>query len=141
MRIGLVLGAGGVLGGSWMAGALQAVSDELGWDPSAAESVVGTAVGAVVGGLLACGVSPSYLVAHCSGEQPPGVSAALSRAEASRADRATDRERRGLAELGPGSWRLALTSLTRPRRHTPAAVLAGWLPRGRTEIEPLKEAI
>src|SRR3954471_2897221 len=105
MRIGLVLGAGGVLGGSWMAGALHAVSEELEWDPAGAESVVGTSVGAMVGGLLACGVSPSYLVAHCSGEQPPGVSAALTRAEASRADGATDRERRALAELGPGSWR------------------------------------
>src|SRR3954464_4949424 len=121
MRIGLVLGAGGVLGGSWMAGALQAVSEELGWDPVAAETVVGTSVGAMVGGLLTCGVSPAYLVAHCSGEQPAGASAAPSRAAASRAEGAAERERRGLTELAPGSWRLALASLARPHRHTPAA--------------------
>src|SRR5689334_7960174 len=114
MRIGLVLGAGGVLGGSWTAGALHAVSEELGWDPAGAESVVGTSVGAMVGGLLACGVSPSYLVAHCSGEEPAGVSAALARAEASRLEGAAGRERRAIAELGPGSWRLALASLARP---------------------------
>jgi len=31
-RVGLVLGGGGVLGGAWEAGALQAIILETGWD-------------------------------------------------------------------------------------------------------------
>ena len=35
MRVGLVLGAGGVLGGAWLVGALHALATETGWDPGA----------------------------------------------------------------------------------------------------------
>jgi hypothetical protein len=31
MRVGLVLGAGGVLGGAWLVGALHALAMETGW--------------------------------------------------------------------------------------------------------------
>ena len=31
MRVGLVLGAGGVIGGSWLMGALEALEAETGW--------------------------------------------------------------------------------------------------------------
>lgn len=34
MRVGLVLGAGGVVGASWLIGSLEAVAQETGWDPS-----------------------------------------------------------------------------------------------------------
>ena len=33
MRVGLVLGAGGVLGGAWLTGGLDALTRETGWDP------------------------------------------------------------------------------------------------------------
>src|SRR4051794_260377 len=136
MRIGLVLGAGGALGGVWMAGALHGLSEELGWDPTSADRVVGTSAGAMVGALLSCGVSPGYLAAHCAGEELGGLSAALTRAEASRL------EAGGLSRgRGPGSWALALGAATRPYRYTPAAVVTGWLPRGRHATEPLKEPI
>jgi NTE family protein len=141
MRIGLVLGAGGVWGGSWLAGALQGLAQELGWDPQHAERIVGTSAGAMVGGLLAAGVSPAYLAAHCSGEELGGLSAALSRAEASRCDGATIRAQWSGGAIAPGSWRLALSSLARPHRYAPATVLAGWLPRGPVSTDALEEAI
>src|SRR3954451_3635739 len=142
MRIGLVLGAGGVLGGSWIAGALDALSEELAWDPADSERIVGTSVGAMVGALLSCGVSPAYLAAHSSGEQLDGISAALSRAEVSRGagDQAA-RERRALSELAPGSWRLALGSLAHLHRASPMAMIAAWLPCGRTDTDTLKDAV
>jgi hypothetical protein len=31
MRVGLVLGAGGVLGGAWLTGGLHALASETGW--------------------------------------------------------------------------------------------------------------
>jgi NTE family protein len=57
-RVGLVLGAGGVLGAAWLVGALDAIAAETGWDPGSARHIVGTSAGSVVGGLLACGVPP-----------------------------------------------------------------------------------
>ena len=42
-RVGLVLGAGGVLGGAWLVGALHAIASESGWDPGSADHIVGTA--------------------------------------------------------------------------------------------------
>ena len=38
-RVGLVLGAGGVLGAAWLAGALHAIATESGWDPGSADPV------------------------------------------------------------------------------------------------------
>jgi predicted acylesterase/phospholipase RssA len=47
-RVGVVLGAGGVLGGAWMAGALAALHTVTGWDPREADWLVGTSAGAVI---------------------------------------------------------------------------------------------
>src|SRR5256885_14967201 len=63
-RVGLVLGAGGVVGGAWLTGALDAIARETGWDPGSSEVVVGTSAGAMVGALLACGVPPWFMLAH-----------------------------------------------------------------------------
>ncbi len=48
LRVGLVLGAGGVQGGAWLTGALQALASGTGWDPASAEYVVGTSAGSMV---------------------------------------------------------------------------------------------
>ena len=34
MRVGLVLGAGGIQGGAWLTGGLDALAEETGWDPA-----------------------------------------------------------------------------------------------------------
>jgi len=142
-KIGLVLGAGGVLGGAWLTGALQAIAAETGWDPGSAEYIVGTSAGSMVGALLACGVPPWFMVAHSSGEDFAGLRDANGdlAANADRAAGASYRLHRGVPALGPGSWRLAISSLARPYRHSPAALLAGWLPLGPISTEPLKETV
>lgn len=138
MKVGLVLGAGGVLGGAWLVGGLHALATETGWDPGGAEYMVGTSAGSMVAALSACGVPPWFMVAHSAGETPEEVDADTS---SSRSAGAAFRLHRGIPALGPGSWRLALASLARPYRYSPAAVLAGWLPRGIVSPEPLKETI
>ena len=142
-RVGLVLGAGGVLGGAWLTGALHAIATETEWDPGSAEYIVGTSAGSMIGALVACGVPPWFMVAHSAGETFDGVNDARGQA-AGRADRSAGAvfrlDRTGLA-LGPGSWRLALASLARPYRYSPMAVLSGWLPRGLISTEPLKDTI
>jgi NTE family protein len=142
-RVGLVLGAGGVLGGAWLVGALHAIATESGWDPGSADYVVGTSAGSMIGALLACGTPPWFMVAHSAGEDFPGYTGAPDepREPGDRSAGATYRFDRGGLALGPGSWRLAVASLARPYRYSPAAVISGWLPRGLISTEPLKETV
>ncbi|MCW3028900.1 MAG: hypothetical protein JWN81_2111, partial [Solirubrobacterales bacterium] len=37
-----MLGAGGVLGGAWMTGALHAIARETGWEPGSSDVIAGT---------------------------------------------------------------------------------------------------
>ncbi|MEA2146597.1 MAG: hypothetical protein QOG59_2184, partial [Solirubrobacteraceae bacterium] len=145
-RIGLVLGAGGVLGGAWLVGALHAIASESGWDPGSADYIVGTSAGSMVGALLACGVPPWFMVARTSGESIESLRrrADETPAAAAHAERSAGTVYRlnlpGLA-LGPGSWRLAAASLARPYRYSPAAVVSAWLPNGVVSTEPLKDTV
>jgi NTE family protein len=143
MRVGLVLGAGGVLGGAWLTGALHAITRETEWDPASAEYIVGTSAGAMIGVLVAAGVPPWFMVAHSRGEVFDGLNGHDGRpaAEADRAAGAVFRLHRGLPQLGPGSLRLAATALANPLRHTPLQVLAGWLPAGLISTDSLAETV
>ncbi len=143
MRVGLVLGAGGVLGGAWLTGGLEALAHETGWDPASAEYVVGTSAGAMIGALCASGVPPWFMVAHSAGETFEGVVDADGRpaAEADRSAGAVYKLERAVPPIGPGSWSLAMRSMLRPHRHTPAAVVAGWLPRGVISTRPLEDIV
>src|SRR5215203_4836099 len=143
MRVGLVLGAGGVLGGAWLTGALHALAEETDWDPGSAEFIVGTSAGSMIGALTAAGVPPWFMVAHSAGESFAGVAAAdgSPAAEADRAAGAVFRLHRGLPALGPGSLRMALTALSNPLRHTPLQMVAGWLPAGFISTDSLRETV
>jgi NTE family protein len=127
LRVGLVLGAGGVLGAAWLIGALHAIASETGWDPGRAERIVGTSAGSVVGALVACGVSPARMAAGPGSDPEPW--------------NGSDFRLHGRPALGPGSWRLALGSLARPYRHSPAALLAGVLPDGPVSTEPIRATV
>jgi NTE family protein len=143
MRVGLVLGAGGVMGGAWLTGGLHALATETGWDPASAEYVVGTSAGSMMSGLLAAGVPPWFMVAHSAGESFEGLTDVDGRpaAEADRAAGASFRLERRPPPIGPGSWKLIARSLASPNRHRASALLAGWLPRGFISTEPLKDTI
>ena len=143
MKAGLVLGAGGVLGGAWLTGALHALARETDWDPGSADYVVGTSAGAMIGALLSAGVPPWFMVAHSRGESFEGLTGPDGRpaAEADRAAGAVFRLHRGLPGIGPGSLRMAFTALSNPLRHTPLQLLAGWVPAGLISTEPLKEVV
>ena len=55
MKIGLVLGAGGIQGGAWLTGGLDALAEETGWDPAAADYVIGTSAGSMIGAIPTSG--------------------------------------------------------------------------------------
>ncbi len=63
-RIGLVLGAGGVVGHAFHGGVLAAIEDAAGWDARDADVVTGTSAGAVVGALLRAGVRGTDIAAR-----------------------------------------------------------------------------
>ena len=87
MKVGLVLGAGGVLGGAWLTGALDALARETEWDPASAEYIVGTSAGSMIGALVASGIPPWFMVAHSRGEVFEGLNGPDGR-PAAQADRA-----------------------------------------------------
>lgn len=143
MRVGLVLGAGGVLGGAWLTGGLDAVASETGWDPASADCVVGTSAGSMIGSLCVAGVPPWLMVAISGGEALEDLRDARGRSlgEDDRSGGAAFRLHRAIPSIGPGSWRLIAEHLTRPSRRSAAAVLAGALPSGSISTEPLKSTI
>jgi NTE family protein len=66
-RIGVVLGAGGVLGAAWTAGALAALQRQLPRPLGEADLIVGTSAGSVMAAALRCGVSVEEIVDHQRG--------------------------------------------------------------------------
>ena len=77
--VGLVLGAGGVVGQAYQAGVLAALQREIGWDPRAAATIVGTSAGAVTGAALRAGVPGADLAASLYGAPPSRQGAAILR--------------------------------------------------------------
>src|SRR3954451_21941782 len=146
MRVGMVLGAGGVVGASWLIGALEALESETGWRAADAEHIVGTSAGSVIGTLVASGIPSEYIAAYASGrsldgmEPPPGLELDVAELEAREAG---DGYRLALAlpPIRPGSWRMALSTLRNPLRHSPSAVLCGWLPRGFVSTAPIARIV
>jgi NTE family protein len=66
--IGLVLGAGGVVGQAYHAGTLAALEQAKDWDPRTASTIVGTSAGSITATLLRVGVPASDLAASATGE-------------------------------------------------------------------------
>ena len=68
-RVGLVLGAGGILGAAWMAGALVALQEQLPFPLGAVDLVVGTSAGSILAAALRCGVAVEEIVEHQRGSR------------------------------------------------------------------------
>jgi NTE family protein len=66
-RVGLCLGAGGLVGQAYQAGVLAALQVDLGWDARRADIVVGTSAGSLTGAMLRIGTSPFDLASWVLG--------------------------------------------------------------------------
>lgn len=129
-RIGLALGAGGVLGGAWLAGALTALRAATGWDPAGAHLMLGTSAGSLFAALLAGGVAASRLLPPPG---PPTVRWLLSDLVAEDVYRL-----RRLSWPGPGSPALVLRAV---RDGAGLRALCGLLPRGLLPITAIEATV
>jgi NTE family protein len=136
-RTALVLSGGGLVGGAWMIGALNAIAAETGWDPGGADHVVGTSAGAMIAGLLTSAVPPWLLRAYAEGQPLEGLP------EVARGGNRLGSEVRmhwTFPRPVLGSPSLAMRSLREPWKYGPLGIVA-WLPHGMVSAEPLKEAV
>ncbi len=131
-RIGLVLGAGGLVGHSFHAGVLQALHEATGWDPRSAEVLVGTSAGADVGALLRGGFSATDVAARASGDPLSPEGARLLRHLGPSGAMLAPRTR----TLGMAAPSLVLRSVVRPWGTRVGTLTAAALPEGRVSLEP-----
>jgi NTE family protein len=68
-RVGLVLGAGGVVGHAFHAGVLAALEHSTGWPPDAADVILGTSAGSIVAALIRAGGSAADIANASLGRQ------------------------------------------------------------------------
>jgi NTE family protein len=154
----LVLGAGGVVGHAYHVGVLSALADDLGWDASAADLIVGTSAGSVVGASLRAGLHPSDM--RCRALREPLSSkgaalvcradAAIAAATAAVASHPSGAEGDGDGDGVPSAfgmmgrrWRIASPqrvrrALREPWRVTPGSLLSAVLPAGRQSTVHLR---
>jgi NTE family protein len=131
-RIGLVLGAGGVLGAAWMTGALVRLQEWLPGPVSGVDLMVGTSAGSVLAAALRCRASLAEITAWQHGN----VTGQLSESAALAA-------REGplppLPYPRPGSLPLAYAALT--LQVPPWVGVSGWLPHGRGQHTALRSLV
>ena len=137
-RIGLVLGAGGVVGHAYHAGVLAGLEDATGWDPRDAEVITGTSAGSVVGSLLRAGFAAPDLAARSTGDDvsPEAVALAKRAGLDGGSARVPSRppRRRGLPRMASPAL-LARAALRPFWMNRPGVMIAGALPAGAVSTE------
>jgi NTE family protein len=135
VRVGLVLGAGGVTGLAYHAAALAAIEHDLGWDPRTADVVVGTSAGSIVASLLRRGITAADLSAIAVGGEPTSSPGAVARAFRDNPDLPPVQLRSlvgRIPRLPPRS--LVEAWLRRPWRVDPVAAVASVIPDGTLDL-------
>ena len=138
-RRGLVLGGGGVLGGTWAVGALAAMEQEYGFRAADAEIIVGTSAGSVLGALIGADVSVDQLRQHYGDEV---VTAGPLAGYDFDPIRSVGGNRPGMPKLlGPGSPRLIGSSLRRLGQLPATTVLSAFMPEGTRTLDRIGHLI
>ena len=119
-RIGLVLGAGGVVGAAFHEGVLRALTSEAGWDPHDAAIIVGTSAGSHVGARLRAG-RPTRGLGHRPASWSQGDEPASGR--------------------GPAAPGVFLRGMVRPGSARIGAMFAGAIPAGRVSLQSMIDAM
>lgn len=136
-RVGLVLGAGGVVGHAFHAGVLTALAEATGWDPDGAEVVVGTSAGSVVGSLLRAGFPAADLYARATGGPLSAPATRLVARAGLGAGPPTlpSRPPRSQGRRTMASPEMFLRAALAPLRVRPGALVAAAMPEGEVPSE------
>jgi NTE family protein len=139
-RIGLVLGAGGILGSAWTAGALANLAERIALPLGEVDLMMGTSAGSVLGAALRCGMTVEELVAHQRGAPPAEIAADVDGGDLPDM-RTIEREsgdgRPPLPLPWIGSPRLLVSAAAHPLRTNPVIAASGLLPAGRARMTSL----
>jgi NTE family protein len=141
LRVGLVLGGGGAVGAAYHAGALTALEHDLGWDARAAEVIVGTSAGSLVGALLRLGVPATDLAALTVGTSTEAASESLASWIRDRPSfpPITLRHLLHAPRLPSLAMLVGLAKLTAKQRIVPMSALSMLLPDGHETLAPRLE--
>ena len=135
--VALVLGAGGDVGHAFHIGALSALADEFDWDARAADLIVGTSAGSVVGASLRSGLGPDDMRRRALGEPlSPDGTELVRRAEAAVADARSATDPAGVGASMASRLRMAspervLRAMRQPWNVTPGSLISAFVPAGR----------
>jgi NTE family protein len=139
-RIGLVLGAGGILGSAWTAGALASLAARIDRPLGELDLIMGTSAGSVHSAALRCGMTVDELVAHQRGVPPAEIAPDLDGRDLPDM-RTIEREsgdgRPPLPLPWIGSPRLLVSAAVHPLRTNPVIAASGLLPAGRARMTSL----
>src|SRR5688572_2469534 len=80
MKLGLVLGGGGLIGMGYHAGVIKAL-DDRGLDVSRSDVIVGTSAGSIIGSYLASGWEPGDFYDYAHGKHPKAARESEDQAE------------------------------------------------------------
>src|SRR4051794_8173583 len=138
LRIGLVLGAGGMAGTAFHAGVLTALQEQAGWDARESEIIVGTSAGSTNAALLRAGFPPADYVARITRE-PMSAEGRRILGDVPPVSPVRPMMPRGVPR--PASAALLRLALTRPGRVHPGAILAAALPVGATPNRDVAAAV
>jgi len=140
-RIGVVLSAGGEAGLAFHAGVLAGLAEGIGWDPNAADLLVGTSAGSVAAAALRAGLSPHDMAAMVEGSPLSAKGAALIAPVGDGPPTHPPPARRRLPAWGPAAPRVLLSAARRPWKVRPASLMAGLLPEGKVPTSAISDGV
>lgn len=140
-RVGLVLGAGGIVGQAYHAGVLAALEAELGWDARTAEVIVGSSAGSLTGAALRLGVPAHDLAASARGLPLSDEADFLAAFDREGPDIPPFDARRALRGWRLPSAGLLARTARRPWAFRPMAAMATLVPAGFVDITGPAEAL
>jgi NTE family protein len=140
--IGLVLGAGGVVGQAYQAGVLAALEREAHWDAREADIIVGTSAGSITGAALRVGVPATDLAAATDGTpMSPRGGALLKQILPDENPLPVPSLMSLLRPWNPPSPDLIKRTVRRPLAFRPDVAAMTLLPRGRINISERANAL
>jgi NTE family protein len=138
-RIGVVLSAGGEAGLAFHAGVLAGLAEGIGWDPNAADLLMGTSAGSVAAAALRAGLSPNDMAAMVEGSPLSVEGAALMAPVGDTRPQHQRLPRRRLPS--PAAPGVLLAAARRPWTVRPASLMAGLLPEGTVSTSAISDGV